>query len=117
MLNAHSYFHDRLVLLLLSVNTFLAAVTTLTVLFRLSGTSDSVIVQYRASLGIDAYHPGGISQILAFIGFAVLVLVVHGALSWRTYRIKRELALLILLFGSLLLVIALIVSNALLALR
>ena len=117
MLNAHGYFHDRLVLLLLSVNSFLAALTTLMILFHLSGSSNNLIVQYRAPLGIAAYQPGNISQILAFIGFVVLVLVSHGVLSWRTYRIKRELALVILLLGSLLLLIALIVSNALLALR
>jgi hypothetical protein len=117
MLNTHGYFHDRLVLLLLSVNSFLAALTTLSTLFRLSGGGDSFIVQYRAPLGIGAYQPGSISQILAFIGFVIVVLVVHAALSWRTYRIKRELSILILALGTLLLVMALIVSNELLSLR
>ena len=116
MANATKYFHDRLVLLLLSVNGFLAVLTTLSVLFRLQGGGEGYIVQYRANLGISAFKNGTVEQILSFVAFAVLVFLIHVALSWRTYGIRRELSVLILALGSLLLLIGAIVSDALLAL-
>ncbi len=117
MLSTNKFFHDRLVLLLLSLNSFLAVLGVLSVLFRLQGGGDSFIVQYRAQLGINEFKPGSISHILAFAGFAILILTVHTLLSWQTYHIKRQLSLLILSLGTLLLVINIIVSNALLMLR
>ena len=54
---------------------------------------------------------------LAFVGFVLLVLVAHTMLSLRTYRIHRQLSVVVLALGILLLVLALIVSNALLLLR
>lgn len=117
MLTANKYFHDRLVLLLLGVNAFLTTLTILSVLFRLQGGGDGYIVQYRASLGISAFKTGSVSQILSFIAFALLVLAFHTMLSWRTYKIHRQLSVMILGLGGLLLVLAIIVSNALLALH
>ncbi len=117
MLTASKYFHDRLVLLLLSANAFLALLTTLSVLFRLQGGGEGFIVQYRANLGIGAFRTGSVDQILSFVAFAVVVLAIHTVLSWRTYHIKRELSLTILALGTLLLVIGVIISDALLAIR
>jgi len=117
MLSATKYFHDRLVLLLLSVNVFLTLLASLSVLLRLQGGGDGFIVQYRAQLGISAFKTGSVSHMLAFVGFAILVLIAHTFLSWRTYAIKRQLSILILALGSLLLIMNVIVSNALLALR
>jgi len=118
MLSKNKFFHDRLVLLLISVNTFLTVLTTLSVLFRLQGNGNGYIVQYRSQqLGIGAYTSGSVTQILAFVGFAVLVLVIHTILGQRTYHLKRELSVVILGLGTLLLIIGVIISNALLMLR
>lgn len=112
------YFHDHLVLLLLSINAFLAFAASLFVLLRLStGHGNGYIVQYRPSLGINAFKTGSVTELLSFIGFALLVLVVHGVLSMRAYHIHRQLAVTILGLGVLLLVLTIIVSNALLVLR
>lgn len=111
------YLHDRLVLLFLSANAFLTILTVLSVLFRLQGGSDSFIVQYRSNLGTGAFKPGSMDQILMFIVFALVVFGVHTFLSWRTYVIRRELSIVILALGTLLLVLSVIVSDALLALR
>lgn len=112
------YFQDRLVLLLLSVNTFLALFGTVLVLLRLdSGRSDGYIVQYRANLGLDAFKTGGALDILAFIGFFVLVMAFQTALSIRIYSVRRHFATAILGMGLLLLAVGIIVSNALLELR
>lgn len=112
------YLHDRLILLLLSVNGFLAVLTSLWVLFKLdAGRSAGYIVQYRGSLGISALKTGDATDLVAFIGFALLVLAVSVVMSIKAYRIRREVSVVVLSFGVLLLLLALIVSNALLVLR
>ncbi len=117
MLTTTKFFHDRLVLLLLSSNAFLTLLTALSVLFRLQGGSEGFIVQYRANLGIKAFKTGSIDQILSFVAFAVLIFAIHAVLAMRTYNIRRELSIMILGLGTLLLVIGVIVSDALLAIR
>lgn len=111
------YLHDRQVLLLISVNVFLALFLAVWVAIRLSTGHNSYIVQYRASLGIDAFKTGGISELISFVVFGFIVLAVHLTLSVRVYRIHRQLAVTVLGLGVLLLVLAIIVSNALLVLR
>jgi hypothetical protein len=112
------YFHDRSVLLLLGVNIFLAFLVIVSVVFRLQlGGGSGFIVQYRANLGIDQYKAGGLSNLLSFIGFAVLMLITNIFLSYRTYHVRRQLSLLVLMLGILLLLLCVIVSNALLALH
>ena len=112
------YFQDHLVLLLLSVNAFLAIAGSIFILLRLSTSHGTgYIVQYRASLGIDAFKTGSIADLLGFVVFALMVLVIHTVLSVRAYEIHRQLAIVILALGILLLVMTVIVSNALLVLR
>jgi hypothetical protein len=112
------YFHDHLVLLLLSVNAFLAVAGSIFILLRLSTSHGTgYIVQYRASLGIDAFRTGSVTELLSFIFFAVLILAIHTVLSLRAYKIHRQLAITVLGLGILLLVLTIIISNALLALR
>jgi hypothetical protein len=118
MATPKKYFQDHLVLLLLSTNAFLAFSTVILVLVRLSaGHGSSYIVQYRSSLGINAFQTGGIGDILSFILFAFLVLGVHTVLSLRTYPVNRHLSLVILSVGILLLLLTMIISNALLVLH
>lgn len=111
------YFHDRLVLLLLAVNAFLALLTSLLILFRLGGHTNGYFVQFRSNLGLNAYAVGGSPILWSFIVFAFLVFAFHTYLSLRTYHIRRNFAVTILALGTLLLVLAMIVSNALLVLR
>ena len=112
------YFHDRLILLLLSVTVFLAFLACVWVLFKLdSGRSAGYIVQYRGSLGISSLKIGGAGELVAFIAYALMVLVASFFLSVRTYLIRREVSVVVLLMGILLLLTSLIVSNALLVLR
>lgn len=112
------YFHDHLVLLLLSVNAFLAAAGSLLVVLRLSTSHGSnYIVQYRASAGINDFKTGTVVELLSFTAFAALVLAVTAVLSHSAYKIHRQLAIFILSLGILLLTLMIIVSNALLVLR
>lgn len=115
---AKNYFQDRLVLLLLSVNAFLAFLATLSVLFRLQGAgSNGFIVQYRANVGISGFKTGSALSLISFIGFALLVFIANTVLSIRTYPIRKQLAVVVLGLGTLLLILDIIVGNALLVLR
>jgi len=112
------YFHDRVVLLMLSVNTFLVILNSILILLRLdSSRTDSYIVEYRASLGLGAYQAGGSGAFFGFIIFSLVVLVFCILLSMRIYDNGRNYGVVILGMSSLLLVLTLIVSNALLMLR
>lgn len=112
------YLHDRLILLLLSINVFLAVLSALWVLFKLdAGRSAGYVVEYRAGLGISALKTGDAAELVAFILFAFLVVAVHTILSVKAYTIRREVSVIVLAMGILLLLISLIVSNALLVLR
>jgi hypothetical protein len=108
-------------IIMLSVNVFLALVTIVLVVARLSsGHSSSYIVQCRDCsnpAAINKFTQGSVIDLLSFIVFAILVLVTHIILSMRVYRIHRQLAIAVLSLGVLLLVTTIIVSNALLALR
>jgi hypothetical protein len=118
MIASKKYFHDHLVLLLLSINAFLAIAGSIFILIRLAASHGaSYIVQYRPSLGADAFRTGTVTDLLSFIAFALLVFAIHAVLSHRAYSIHRQLSITILSLGVLLLVLTIIISNALLMLR
>lgn len=112
------YIHDKLILLLLSANTFLTLLIGIFVFLRLdTQRTEGYIVQYRANLGLNAFKVGNISAFVSIVVFAVFVLVLHFLLSVKVYHLRRQLSIVILGFGLLLLVLSLIVSNSLLVLR
>jgi hypothetical protein len=118
MASSKKYFHDHLVLLLLSTSVFLAIFGSIFTLVRLgTGHGTGYIVQYRSSLGINAFENGGLSDMLSLVVFAIMILVIGVAISLRAYRIHRQLALAMLSLTILLLLLTVFVSNALLALR
>lgn len=112
------YFHDRLILLLLSINSFVVILNTVLILLRLdSSRTDSYIVQYRANLGLSGFEVGTSATFWTFILFGLLVLVGNTVLSMRIYEMHRRFALVILALSTLVIVLSLIVTNALLTLR
>lgn len=117
MIIPRHYLHDRFILLIGSINTFLTLLLALTTIFRLDTSHSSYIVQYRSNVAINEFKSGSSTELLSFVLFGVLVLAVHTVLSIRVYRVHRQLAITVLGLGTLLLVLAIIVSNALLVLR
>jgi hypothetical protein len=117
------YFYDKLVLLLLSVLAFLVLATALSIVLRLGsgqGISDYYI-EYRqgpshSSRG-DFSPTGNVWAILNFIWFCIIVAGISFILSHRSYKIKREISVVVLSLGILLVLLALIVSNVLLGHR
>ena len=116
-MNLKKYFHDRFVLLMLTINSFLTVLVTASILLRLGDTSDIYIKSYRANLGLNGYSAAGLDQILSFIVFAAFVLVAQFVLSLRLYHLRKQAAWAVMIMSSLLLVLSLIVANALLQLR
>ena len=115
------YFHDHLVLLLLSINAFLAIAGSIFILVRLSTShGNGYIVACRDCsnpVALNKFANGSVIDLLSFVGFALIVLVIHTVLSMRVYHIHRQLNVAILSLGILLLLLTVIVSNALLVLR
>lgn len=113
-----SFFHDRVVLLFISLNTFLALIGSLLIFLRLDGgRSTTYIIQFRSNLGLSAYRSGSMMAFIGFVLFFVFVLVFHTLLSARLYTHRRQYAFIMLGMGFLLLVLGIVVSNALLVLR
>lgn len=123
MTSQKKYFYDKLVLLLLSILIFLTILTALSIVLRIGsgqGISDYYI-EYRqgpshSSQG-EFTSVGNVWAILNFIWFSVLVLVTSFVLSLKTYKIKREISVIVLGLGVLLTLLACIVSGVLLSHR
>jgi hypothetical protein len=115
------YFHDHLVMLLLSVNAFLAVGGGLFILLSLgSSHSNGYIIQCRDCsnpAAANKFTNGSVTGLLGFVVFAALALTANIVLSLRAYKIHRQLAIAILALGIVLLALMIIVSNALLVLR
>ncbi len=113
-----NYFHDRFVLVLLSVNTFLTVAAAIFTFLQLdSGDGNSYIISYRSNLGLDAFTAGTATDFVYFVLLAVFVLVFHTYLSLRIYEARKRFAIAVLALATLLLVLILIVTNALFVLR
>lgn len=114
-MSANKFIHDRIVLLLVSINSFLTVVASMFILLSMnSAKSASYIVEYRGNLGLSAYKPGDSSAFLSFIVFMFLVLGFHILLARKVFHIRRQLSLVIMGMGTLLIVLSAIVSSALL---
>ncbi|MFZ1249769.1 MAG: hypothetical protein WAQ24_05650 [Candidatus Saccharimonadales bacterium] len=113
------FIQDRRTLFLVSINAFLALASIVLIALKINASKGTVnyIVSYRSSLGIDGYTPGTVADIISFIIATVLVLTLGIALAYRSYPIKRELSLAVLMLTMPLLILIIIVSNALLLLR
>lgn len=112
------YFDDKVILLLLSVNSFLAVFTAISILLRLGSDGvEGYIVQYRSDQGLDAFSVGGLSDMVSFMVFSLIVWVFHILLSMKVHHMRRHFSVMILSLGTVLLVLSLVVSDALLKLR
>ncbi|MGH7157752.1 MAG: hypothetical protein ACREGD_01590 [Candidatus Saccharimonadales bacterium] len=112
------FFQDKLILLLVSSNVFLAFLCIVLIFLRIGqGSGEGYIIEYRSNLGISAFARGSIGGIIGLGVFAIITACLSIVISIRTYTITRVLSILMLGSGLLLLILTLIVSNALLVLR
>jgi hypothetical protein len=116
--NPQKFFHDRLVLLMVSISTFLTLLGSILILLKVdSGRNEGYIVEYRQNLGISAFKTGEATGVVAFVLFMLVILVMHTSLSYKVYKLHRQLSVTVLGLGIVLLTLAIIISNALLVLR
>lgn len=109
------YFHDRNVLILLGVNALLTIFGMLAVFLRLDPNSSAThIVQYRSNLGIESLKSGSINELRLFLLFMVVMMVGSAVLSIRIYSHRRAFAVTLLGLTTMVLVVTIVVSNALL---
>jgi hypothetical protein len=113
------FLQDRTALLLVSGSAFLTVAAIVLVLLKLGSGQNSTnyIVSYRASLGIDRYTQGTVTDIVGFMVAAALIFGISLTLSYRAYRVKRELSLVVMALTIPMLLFLIVVSNALLVLR
>ena len=86
-------------------------------MFRLGNTGDDYLIQYRSNLGIDGYLYGGVNEIISFPIFAAIVFCAQFIFGTRMYKIRKQAGWIVLSLCTLLIVLCLIVSNALLQLH
>jgi len=109
------FFQDRIILLLLSTNIFVALLSVVVILLNLgSNHSNGYIVQYRANLGLSAFKTGDITTFLGFMVFSLFTVVFNTFLSIKAFHVRRGFAVAVLGMTLLLLVLVVVVSNALL---
>lgn len=112
------YLHDRAVLVLLSINMFLTTIVSVLTLLRVSGAdSGSYFIRYRSNLGLDAWTAGSATYFILFVVVALTIMVVHTYISMKMYAHRKHFAINVLALGSLLLLLLLLVTNSLFALR
>ncbi len=111
-----SFFHDRLILLILSINTFLALALIATSLLSINDADSGFIKEFRSDLGLDGYKAGGVLDIISFAVFSVVLYGFQYISATKIYHIRRQLSLVILLLTLIIYIFALMVINALLGL-
>lgn len=111
------FLNDRIILLLLTVNSFLVLISISSIILRL-GTSthkQGLIGEYRSNLGtFGGFRHGDVYTFVSFAVFIILVFGFHIVLSRKVYNMRRQFALTVMGLGTLLLILAAIVSNSLL---
>lgn len=117
MATNNRYIHDRFILFFLAVNAFLTLAILVSIVLKLGDTGEGYIEQYRSNLGLNGYRTGGLTDIISFIIFAVMVYAFQLVISMRVYDVKKQAAWTVVVLSSLLLVLTLFVSSALLQLR
>ena len=105
MTNPRKYFHDRFVLLMLTINVFLTFVCIALILFRLGDTSSSYIQSYRSNLGLNSYGVSGAGQLISFGVFSLLVLIGQFLISLRLHGIRKHASWIVMVLAALLLLL------------
>lgn len=117
MASDKNFYQDKLVVFLLSVNTFLSILGTVMIFLMLGNSNPNFhIIQYREDLGLNGYTNGTAISLYAFIVFIWFVLIFNAALSIRTFHIKKSLSLIFLSMSLILISFAIIVIYHLLGL-
>ena len=118
MQNSKRYYHDRVALLLLSFNVLVALLISLFLTLKLVNLPSSYypIIQGRFAEYHQSYTQGTIVSLYSLVVFIMLITFINSFLSIKTYPYKRDYSIIILGLGTLLIVLAYLVSESLISL-
>ena len=81
--NDQSFIHDRSVLLLLTLNTFLAIALIIRSLLSLGDSDAGYIKEYRGDLGLDGFK----ALFLDILAFGLFALIIYGFQVFTVWKI------------------------------
>jgi len=112
------FFHDRLVLLLVTLVAILLVIGVSVVLLRFdSSKNPTTIVAYRPNISGLVYQNGKPIDIYSLAVFMVLVSVTGVVLGARTYGVRRSVAIFLLASTVFLLILATRVAWSIISLQ
>ena len=112
------FLHDRIVLLLLTAISILTVIGISIVLIRFDASRNpTTTIAYRPNITGSQYQSGKPIDIYSLALFMLVTAVSSVLLSGKIYYLRRYLSVFILASGTFLLLLALIVSNALISLQ
>jgi len=125
MANTKHFLQDQRVLLLVSINAFMALLSVALVVLKLisSQGKTTFVTQFRSQPNAVDFVTGGVgfngtaldmvSFVVATLGFTLIGIL----LAYRVHALNRQLAVVTLVLTSVLLLFLIAVSNILLGLR
>lgn len=115
MNSKNKFFHDRVILLLLSFNVLVSLSASLIILLKLINlpTGYYPFVQGRFPAGQKIYSTGSIASLYSFVIFILLMLVINSFFSYKTYPHKKGFSTIVLCSSLLLVVLTYLVSQSL----
>jgi len=112
------YLHDRVVLGLVTLISTLTVIGVSLVLIRFDASRNpTTTVAYRPNITGSQYQSGKPIDIYSLAIFMLITTAIAIILSYQTYHIRRYLSVFMLAAQIFLLVMAIIVSNALISLQ
>jgi hypothetical protein len=119
MTSPTKYFHDRSVLLLLTLNSLLVVTGILFVLLHLDSSKGAAyIVQCRlCDTAAHEFKSGSAFDMTGFMLYLVITFGLSIFISRRVYNERRHVALVVMAMASILAIFSLLVSYSLFTLR
>jgi hypothetical protein len=115
MINKNKFFHDRIILLLLSFNVLVSLSAGLVILLKLINLPSGYypFVQGRFPSGQKIYSTGSITSLYSLVLFILFILLFNSFLSYKTYPYKKNFSITVLSLSLLLVALTFLVSQSL----
>lgn len=125
MANTKHFLQDQRVLLLVSINAFMALLSITLVVLKLvaSQGKTTFVTQFRSQPNAADFVTGGVGfngtalDMMSFIVAAVGFVILGVLLAYRAHSLNRQLAVVVLVLTAILSLFLIAVSNILLGLR
>lgn len=115
MANKNKFFHDRVVLLLLSFDVLISLSVGLVILLKLINLPSGYypFVQGRFPSGQKIYSTGSVASLYSLVIFIIFILIFNSFISYKTYPYKKNFSVVVLSLTLLLVALTFLVSQSL----